>query len=270
MNHRAGWLLPGLLLLVACASSPPQPASLARYERDMQRATERFQDGRLREASDRYRLAANQALQIDDPARIAMAELGLGAVSIELGELDRAMSHYRTAAAEGLRSDRDDLAAQATLGIAEVARREGDCTSALAGTAALRESTDRALRLTAELLEAHCLRASGDSLGAARLLEAVGTEIESAPAGLRSAWHATRAAGHLANGDPDAALEDAGKALAINRARRYPPAIAADHRLLAEIHAAAGRETEAAFHRQRAGQIAALIGLQGVRATERN
>ena len=271
MKRGAGWALTGLLLLLAaCASAPPQPPALARYERDMQKAAERSQDGRLHEASARYLLAADRALQIDDPARIATAQLGLGAVSLELGELAQAKAHYRTAAAEGLRSHRDDLAAQATLGIAEIARREGDCASALEGTAALREATDRTLRLTAELLAAHCLRASGDAPGSARLLEAVGTEIDSAPAGLRSAWHATRAAGHLADGRLDTALEEAGKALAIDRERRFPPALASDHRLLADIHAAAGRETEAAFHRQRAGQIAALIGLQGARAAERN
>lgn len=263
MTRTTRLLLSGLLLLsTACATTPTQPLAVARYDRDMQRAAESFEEGRLREAAASYRLAVKRALHFDDPARIALAELGLGAVALELREPEQAKGHYRNADFESRRAGRDDLAAQAMLGNAEIARREGDCDAGLAGAAPLRESADRTLRLTADLLTAHCLRALGDTRAATGLLDALAAEIGSAPATLRSAWHAARAEIHLAAGALDAALDDAEKALAIDRERRFPPAIAADHRLLAEIHAAAARDTEARFHRQRAQQIFTLSGIR--------
>jgi tetratricopeptide (TPR) repeat protein len=271
MKRLAIAVLPGLIMLLgACASTPRQPADLARFDRDMQKAAEYLQEGRMRQAADKYRVAANRALLFDDPARIALAELGRGAVSIELRELEQAKSHYRYAEAESRRATRNDLTAQATLGIAEVSRQEGDCDSALAMAEPLRESPDRTLRLSADLLTAHCLRAVGDAPAATALLESLGAEIESAPGALRSAWHATRATSHLAAGALDAAMKEAEMALAIDRERRYPPAIAADHRLLAEIHLAAGANTEAGHHQERAERISILSGLRDAPAPGRH
>lgn len=249
------------LCVAGCGSAPSQPASVSRYDRDMGKAAEYFQEGRLPEAATSFRLAVRGALRVDDPGRIAAAELGLGAALLEQGDLREATLRYRNADVESRRASLPALIDQATLGLAEASRRAGDCSTALTQLARLSPSSDHALRVSAGLVEANCHRSGGDLNAAKARLDALAAPIRSATAAQQSAWHAAQASVALALGNSDSARIDAERALAIDRERRYPPAIAADHRLLSEIYRRAGLAQEAAFHHQRAEEIFSLSGI---------
>jgi hypothetical protein len=83
---------------------------------------------------------------------------------------------------------------------------------------------------------------------------------------LRAGWHAARARIRLDGGDAAAALADAEQALALDAEGRHPPALAAGHALLAEIHQRLGNAAASAEHLRRAERIFAHTGQQSALA----
>ncbi|HEY5762868.1 MAG TPA: hypothetical protein VIS73_06645 [Rhodocyclaceae bacterium] len=240
-------------LLSACASAPPQPAAIAQYERDMNRAQDRFHEGRLLAAAAAYRQAVAAGERYDDAARLAPALLGLAAVALELEEFAEAGSHYREAVREADRAGLPGLRLNAEVGAAETVRRSGDCRAAsVAGQALLARGPEPGVAARIQLLLANCLTAGGDPRAALATLYA---PADTQSPGLQAARLASEAAAHLALGDALAARQAAEAALAIDKHDRHPPAIAADHRLLAEIAAGAGDPDSALAHALRAWRI---------------
>jgi hypothetical protein len=246
--------LAALLLLSACASAPDQPESVARLQRDLLRAQALFDEGRLSAARSRWRQALAGGERDDDSRLIAEAQLGLGAVALELEDFAAAGEHFRAARDESaaLRGgEARPLQRTAELGLVETARRRGDCGAATAGARRLLAAADAGERnaTQARLTLALCLLVDGDATAALAAIDALATEAARQPA-LASAWHAARAAALAVRGERGAALAEGEQALTIDQRRRHPPAIAASRALLAELRAAAGdavgAQTEAA------------------------
>lgn len=239
----------------ACGSAPPQPAAISRYDRDMRKAEEVRLEGRLPEAAAIYRSAITYGERHDDSARLAPALLGLAGVALELEDFAVASRGFEEARREATRAGLGDLQQAARIGSAETARRQGDCrTAAGAAEEVLRAATDLSLHWRAQLLLANCRLADGDAVAAMGILDAL-------PAGKAPAPHfeaarlASRAAALLADGKAALAKADATSALATDKAWGYPPAIAADHALLARIAAASGDKPTAGLHANRADRI---------------
>lgn len=240
-------------LLGACSSAPPQPAAIAQYQRDMNRAQERFHDGRLTAAAASYRQAVANGERFDDAARLAPALLGWAAVALELEDFAEAGARYREAAREADRAGLTAVRLHAELGAAETARRQGDCTtSSAAGEALLGQGAEAEITARIQLLLANCLVADGQPQAAVAKLAALADGL---PPPLQSARLASEAAARLALGDPVAARAAAEAALLLDRRERHPPGIAADHRLLAAIASAAGDPLAALLHARLALRI---------------
>jgi hypothetical protein len=255
------------LLLGACASPPPQSAPVSRYERDMRKAEELQHEGRLAAAAASYRAAIAYGERHDDSARLAPALLGLGGTVLEIEDFARAGAAFEQAWHEAGRAARPDLQQAAALGSAETARRRGDCAQAERGAEALLgPAADPALHWRARLLQANCQLARGDGRKALATLDALSAGKVQSPA-LESARLAARAAALLASGEVMLAGDPARAALDIDKGVGYPPAIAADHALLARIAIAAADSAAARLHAQIAQRIYRHTGQQ--RAAER-
>lgn len=226
--------------LAACASPPEKPADLARYDRDLLKAHEAYHEGRLTASAVAYAAAAASAERYDDAGRLAPALLGMAAVALLREELAEARSLYRRAGVAAGHAGSPTLVRAAALGGAETARRGGNCTEARVTVARLLgEDADAEVSIPARLLAANCLAAEGEGPASLAAFEALRESARSRPDWL-SAWRAGRAAAELASGELASAAADALEALALDRDRRHPPAIAADLRLLSEIAARRG------------------------------
>lgn len=267
-----------LTLLAACAGAPPQPAPMARFEREMARAGDYYAEGRLVVAAAAFGRAAAEAERADLLPRLAAAQLGAAACALELGDLAAARRLYAAAAREaaGAGAATDEtataqaraLADAAALGLAETLRRGGDPAAAQRDLETLLARRPApALAVRARLSLALALGAQQRTGEALALLAT--TDADDTPA-LRGGWHAARARVRLSGGDAAAALADAERALALDEEARHPPALAAGHALLAEIHQRLGNEAGSAEHLRRAERIFGHTGQQSALAHMRS
>lgn len=271
-----------LALLAACAGAPPQPGPVARFEREMARASDYYAEGRLAVAAAAFGRAAAEAERADHLTRLAAAQLGAAACALELDDFAAARRLYaaagREAAAAGAASgsnapsnaNRDTqagaraLADTAALGLAEALRRAGDPAAAQRDLETLLARRPApALAVRARLSLALALSAQQRPGEALALL--AGTNPGDTTA-LRAGWHAARARARLDGGDAAGALADAGQALALDEEARHPPALAAGHALLAEIHKRLGDDAGSAEHLRRAERIFGHTGQQSALA----
>lgn len=260
-KHAACVILP--MLVAGCASAPPPPALLSDADRQLRVAASHYQDGRLADALQAFGRAERHAERIDDARRITEAQLGQGASALRLERPDLAGEHYARARAEARQAGLSTLAQAADLGLAETARRTGRLADAEAGfRAAL---SDAALPPDMRSQAANGLAltrlAQGDATGAERLLADARQQLPANADDLLAATLANQARVALSRGRAAEAAPLARQALDIDRRRLDPPAIAADHALLADIAQAQGNTEAALAHAQRATAIRRQLGL---------
>lgn len=257
------------LVMAACASPPPAPALLADADRQLRVAAGHYRDGRLADALQAFGRAERHAERIDDGRRIAEARLGQGASALRLERPDLAAEHYARARAEARRADVGALTQVADLGLAEATRQAGRPAEAEAAFRAALDDTGLSptLRIQAAIGLALTRLARNDAAGAEQRLADVRQQIPADADDLLAATLAAQARVALAQGRPAAAAPLAEQALELDRRRLDPPAIAADHTLLADIARARGHTEAALAHVQRATSIRHQLGLPGTAAT---
>lgn len=254
-------LLP--MLAAACAGTPPPPALIADADRQLRVAASHYQDGRLADALQAFRRAERHAERIDDARRITEAQLGQGASALRLERPDLAGEHYTRARAEARRAGLGTLTQAADLGLAETARRTGRLAEAEAGFRAALDDADLAPVMRGQAANGLALTrlARGDAPGAERLLADTRQQLPADADDLLAATLANQARVALVLGRAAAAAPLAWQALDIDRRRLDPPAIAADHALLADIARAQGSTEAALAHARRAMAIRRQLGL---------
>lgn len=270
-----GWVGLGLVValgLGGCAAGPQVPQLLVAYERDMRQGQELALQGQLTGAHGSFIRALARARLTDNSGRIAGTLIALADIELRLDRTQEACPRFSEAgyeasllqeSAEGRR-----LVWQAALGQAECALR----TAQPERVAPLLDDLPSLNLLdptAATALHGHRLNQLAlAALHRARLDDAR-TLIERAVSDAQLLGNTALLASSLSNralirsasGDVAGALADGESALALDRARQEPTAIAESHALLARL-LQTGQPELARHHRQRAISIFKLTGQQ--------
>lgn len=263
---RCGAPLVGTLLLLASCAAPPPPAPLADTDRQLRLAAARLGEGKPADARRAYQRALALAERIDDRPRMIEALLGEGASALHLETWPAARAAYAKAGEIARAAGEPPLTAHAlhaALGLAETDRRAGRLAEAAGGFTRLRgdPAAPPAIRLPAINGLALIHLARGELSAAEALLNDLRLRLTAGDAELDAATLASLARLRLAQGRHDLALPLARQAIARDRARLDPAAIAADHALLAEIAREGGDPATAQTHTERAAAIRQHLGL---------
>lgn len=252
--------------LTGCADAPPAPPrQLVEYARQTSVGLEKYAAGHLGEARNAFRRALAQAELDDDPRLIATALLNLGAAELLLDDTNAAGRACARASREALTVGDAGLEWRAMSGLAEATRRLGQPARALAlldARPGAGRPADETANLLAEISRGRALADLGHTDEAQATLAVVIATARLRPApdhALASGLHAL-ATVRLATGRADDALTAADEALAVDRRRHSPPAVAEDHRLLGEIAATQGKTDIALQHFERARAIFSHTG----------
>ena len=251
-----------LIAAVLCAACSSTPESNQAIDRPLRIGSQAYQSGQLVDARMAFQRATTAATLYDDNARLADAWLAKAASEVLLGEFAAAEQSYRTAKLEAIAGNVPDKVLQADIGLAETTRRQGQLAAAQAQYENLRQKSGLTVtnQTQVDLGLALCLLADGQLDAAEKLLQPWLARQADLPPASRSAVLANTARLRMAQGENAKASELAQAALEIDREARNPPAIAADHALLAEIFQRAGRSDEEQWHLGVARRIQSLTG----------
>lgn len=261
-------------LLICCALSgcatPPQPNRLLEaYRRETRLSASLAEEGQLFAARETAAGALAQAFLIDDPVLTGQALITLAGLEQKLA-LPAACARFAQAAEEAAALPSGPaplrLRWQALLGQADCARRQGDPVQGLAFLAALPDAAalapdeQAAFAIHRDNLSAlFALGRKAPTQALAIIEQAHDRALALGDPRLLAATLANRAEIRAALADPDAALADAQRALALDRARFDPAATADAHALLARL-LRPGQPALAHAHARRALAIYALTG----------
>jgi tetratricopeptide (TPR) repeat protein len=260
----APWVL--VALLASCASAPAGAPVLSPVQRLNAEGLRRFERGESDSAGEAYHAALREAETVDDRAGQAESWNNLGALSFARGELDEAlMMHLAALRLYERCSPRlvGEVRARSNLGmvlhamgrnaeartqfdaaakLSEHLGQAGPALLARAGMAAVqsKEGNAAAARAMAEKV-AQQAHAAGDKDAEAAALAVLGDALQ-------------------ALGDRQGARARLEEALALDRERRMPFAIAEDLRALSRVASAAGRRAEAADYLLRCARVSRALG----------
>jgi tetratricopeptide (TPR) repeat protein len=201
-----------------------------------------------------------QAQRVDDNAHLVDAWMAKGATEVLLEDTSGARRTYTQAFAEARSAHLPAKAWQAELALADLDRRAGVVATARIQFAWLGEQGSADHFAIAQEL-ALCDIAQQQPQRALGHLQPWLAQMPSLPLELRATLLANLARVRLALGEDDAAQTLALDALALDKQAQHPPAIAADHLLLAQVMQQAGHPAQAQEHLAKAQRIRLLMGL---------
>jgi tetratricopeptide (TPR) repeat protein len=262
----------GLLLctvfLTACSSPGPQLASNPAISRHLEDGSRYYHAGRLREAHTAFDAAVATAEQLDQSAPLVDAWMAKGATELLQENHLGARASYTRALQEAQWAKLPPRAWQAQIALADLDRRQGLPTQARASLAQLRPALAAG---SADLFKldqslALCALADKDPAQSMALLQPWMARMADLPPDMRAVLLANMAGVQLERGQTDSALALAQDALTLDRQLEHPPAIAADHLLLARVLQRMDLEAQALAHQGKAQRIRLSIGLSDMPA----
>lgn len=251
------------MLLSACSSPGPQFASNPGISRHLENGSRHYHAGRLREAHAAFEAAVAAAEQLDHSAALVDAWMAIGATELVQENDLGARASYTRAHQEAQWAKLQPRVWQAQIALADLDRRQGLPALARARLTQLRPSLAAG---SADLFKldqslALCALTENDPDQSMALLKPWMADMATLPPDLRAVLLANMAGVQLELGQTQAALALAQDALALDRQLEHPPAIAADHLLLARVLRRMGQEAQALAHQDKAQRIRLAIGL---------
>ena len=250
-------------LLAACSSPGPQFASNPGISRHLENGSRHYQAGRLGDAHTAFEAAVAAAEQLDHSPALVDAWMAKGATELVQENYPAALASYTRAHTEAQWAKLLPRVWQAQIALADTQRRQGLPALARARLTQLRPSLAAG---SADLFKldqslALCALAAKDTDQAMALLQPWLVHMADLPPDMRAVLQANMAGVQLERGQTHAALALAQDALALDRQLEHPPAIAADHLLLARVLRRMGQEAQALTHQGKAQRIRMAIGL---------
>jgi tetratricopeptide (TPR) repeat protein len=251
------------VLLAACSSPGPQFSSNPAISRHLEDGSRHYHAGRLREAHAAFEAAVVVAERLDHSAALVDAWMAKAATELVQENDAGARASYTKAQHEAQWASLQPRVWQALIALADLDRRQGLPTKARASLVQLRPAlavgSADLFKLDQSL--ALCAVANKDLAESMALLQPWMARIADLPLDMRAVLLANMAGVQLEQGQTHAALALAQDALALDRQLEHPPAIAADHLLLARVWQRIGQEAQAQTHQGKARRIRVAIGL---------
>jgi tetratricopeptide (TPR) repeat protein len=257
------WLAICAMALAACANPSPNFSGNPTVNRHLQSGSRDYLAGRLREARASFQAAVIAAEKLDNSADLVDAWMAKAATELLQEDYAAAAKSYTQAHIEAQSVGLMQRTWQTQVALADIDRRVGHIAAARTRFEHLRSQlpvgNPDLVKLDQGL--ALCALAEKEPERSLALLRPWVAQAPDMPPQMRAALLANMARVQLALGYANVALNLAQDALALDQQLEHPPAIAADHLLLASVLHQMDRAADARLHQVKAQRIRLSMGL---------